>query len=379
LGLYIASIDSPTTRTRIGALTSGPVKYAAGFLWFVRDGTLMAQRFHPDAGQATGEPVPVVEDVEVFAVSESGALVYLPRDRSGVTMTWLDVAGKPAGTVGPAGLFDSGRPDLSSDGRRLVFSTSNASGGSDLWMLDLERNIPTRLMSADTRIAEPRFTPAGSHVVFFAGRNMGLYRRASDGSGTDELLYDPPAVIVGPDTALPSGFSADGKLLLFMTRTPETGADVWILPLEGDRKPFAFAATKSLEGYAAFSPDGRWIAYCSAEPGQGDHIYVEPYPRTGARTRLSSTPGSSPQWSANGREVLYGTPGGLIMRVELTFEAGAIRAGLPRVWQRAPALFGHNSFVLDRSKMRTLVLSGQPGASALTMVLNWPALIASRR
>ena len=106
---------------------------------------------------------------------------------------------------------------------------------------------------------------------------------------------------------------------------------------------------------------------------------MEPYPRTGARTRLSSTPGSSPQWSANSREVLYGTPSGLIMRVELTFEAGAIRAGLPRVWQRAPALFGHNSFVLDRSKMRTPVLSGQPGATALTMVLNWPALIASRR
>jgi hypothetical protein len=131
-----------------------------------------------------------------------------------------------------------------------------------------------------------------------------------------------------------------------------------------------------LEDYAAFSPDGKWIAY-SGEPGEGDDVYIQPYPLTGSRVRLSPTRGASPQWSANGRDVLYGTPEGDIMRVSLTFAGGTVRPGVPQLVVRAPGLFPHSGFVLDRaaSRMLTLATSSTTMTAPLTVTLNWPALL----
>jgi hypothetical protein len=104
-------------------------------------------------------------------------------------------------------------------------------------------------------------------------------------------------------------------------------------------------------------------------------VYVDPFPPTGSRTRLSAEEGSSPQWSANGREIFYGTSNGQVMRVALTFSGGSIRAGVPRSWTSAPALFAHNGFVLDRATERVLALSGNTALEPLTVTLNWPALM----
>ena len=46
------------------------------------------------------------------------------------------------------------------------------------------------------------------------------------------------------------------------------GADVWVLPLTGERTPFAVAHTPFIEDGGAFSPDGHWLAFSSNESGQ---------------------------------------------------------------------------------------------------------------
>ena len=58
--------------------------------------------------------------------------------------------------------------------------------------------------------------------------------------------------------------------------TQNGGNDVWVLPLEGDRKPVLLLGTQFLETLGVFSPDGRWIAYVSNESGRNE-VYVRPF------------------------------------------------------------------------------------------------------
>ena len=115
-------------------------------------------------------------------------------------------------------------------------------------------------------------------------------------TGADELLLEGP----GNFTMTPSGWSSDGRFIAYTTR----GSNVWILPLFGDRKPFAFAETPFTEASAVFSPDGRWIAYTSNEGGQAD-VYVQSFPGPGAKSQVSRDGGSHPVWRADGRELFY--------------------------------------------------------------------------
>lgn len=369
--LYIGSIDD-AARTRVTGLTARTA-YAGGYLWSLDDGTLVAQAFDIASGRVTGDAKPVAETIASFAVSEGGTLATIRRNSSGRSLEWVDARGTHQ--VGPAGIFTgTNRPDVSPDGKRLAFVRRDASGNSDIWRLDLERNIPERLTSHPADEEAPVFSPDGRHVAFTSTRTGtgDLYRRAADGSGDDELLFES-------DTRkIATGFSPDGSLLLFNQSVPETGADVWALPLTGARTPVPVLVTPSLEGYASFSPDGKWIAYCSGEPGEGDQVYVSPYPANGSRTRLSTAFGSSPLWSTTGRAVLFGTPDGTVMRAELSFTQGIIRPSVPTPLVKAPSLFGHLSFALDRSAMRVLSPTPQNSNDSLTVTVNWPALLANR-
>jgi Tol biopolymer transport system component len=74
----------------------------------------------------------------------------------------------------------------------------------------------------------------------------------------------------------PESWSPDGRFLLYSAFDPTTRQDLWVLPLDGERKPFVFLKTPSSERNGQFSPDGRWIAYTSDESGRGE-VYVAPF------------------------------------------------------------------------------------------------------
>src|SRR6266511_3350930 len=87
----------------------------------------------------------------------------------------------------------------------------------------------------------PVWSPDGKSVVFgsFRDGSFGLFVKAADGSGAEERLT----------TASPEAFqaaeswSADGKALLFGAWNATDQGDIWILPLEGERKPQPFLRT----------------------------------------------------------------------------------------------------------------------------------------
>lgn len=154
-----------------------------------------------------------------------------------------------------------------------------------------------------------------------------LCSKPTDGSGSEERLT------TSNDGQLPTSFSPDGKLLAFFDDNPTTGLDVWLLPLEGERKPQPFLQTGWDEGTAQFSPNGHWLAYVSDQSGTSQ-VYVQPYPGPGRSWQISTDGGYHPQWNPKGRELFYRN-GNRTMVVDVT-TSPTFRVGKPRVLYEGP-------------------------------------------
>src|SRR5215831_825180 len=94
----------------------------------------------------------------------------------------------------------------------------------------------------------------------------------------------PQPLTRGPNALAPWSFSPDALWLAYFETNPETGTDIWVLPLEGTGtdqpkagSPQVFLRTSANELHPRFSPDGRWIAYRSDESGANE-IWVRPFP-----------------------------------------------------------------------------------------------------
>ena len=105
--------------------------------------------------------------------------------------------------------------------------------------------------------------------------------------------------------------------MLYHEQDPKTKYDLWVLPMEGERKPVVFLRTEFNERDGAFSPDGKWIAYNSDESGRPE-VYVQPYPATGAKWRVSKDGGTRPRWRRDGKEIYWLTEVGTLLAADVT-------------------------------------------------------------
>jgi len=250
----------------------------AGWLLFMREGTLVAQAFDPRKLELSGDPVPVAGGVgsfpnanfAMFSLSATGVLVYRGEGLVHQQLTWFDPQGTSMGTLGEPGQYSN--PALSPDGKRIAVVENGSQGNLDIWVLDAARGTNTRLTFDPAQDVQPVWSPDGSRIAFASTRGGGFdfYQKASDGSGDDQLL------LKSDENKIPTDWSRDGRFLLYNATASKTGNDLWVLPLEGDRKPIPFLRTEFAEGQGRFSPDGRWIAYVSSESGDAE-VYVRPF------------------------------------------------------------------------------------------------------
>jgi Tol biopolymer transport system component len=368
--IRVGAIDSPETVTLFQAESS--VSYAAGYLLFSRDGTLMAQRFDPANRSVTGDSFPVT-DLTVegsryasFSVSESGVLAYSSgTSRVTTRLTWLDRAGTVAGTVGaPASYLNLA---LARDDRHVAVSVAaGASEGRGIWIFDVQRGGMSRLTFDAVDDTSPIWSPDGSRVAFHSVRTgeSSLRQTLVSGTAQDELL------VAGPQL-LPSDWSPDGRFITYSRSA--SSADVWILPVTGERKPFALAQTPFTERNGAFSPDGRWIAYQSNETGQ-PQVYVRPFPPTDRKFLVSIDGGEQPTWRGDGKELFFLAPDSRMMAASVD-TSRQFEAGTPQALFVAPALGLSNSrqYAVSKDGKRFLmnVRSERATATPLTVVVNW--------
>jgi eukaryotic-like serine/threonine-protein kinase len=379
LGVFVATLDG---RERKLVLKGGSnVKYADGRLLFLRNTTLMAQPFDLSRLELEGDAVPIAEQIQsnpptgAFTVSQTGILAYKTGEATGAArLTWYDTAGRQLGTVGSAAAYGDVR--LAPDGKRATVSLpSPSAGGRDVWIVDLSRDLATRFTFDAAEDTSTIWSPDGTRIVYRSMRNgyADLYEKPSSGATAETLLLSDKS------TKVPLSWSSDGKYILYGVSNPTDGTgggapigDVWVLPLEGDRKPFPFLNSRFGEGPARFSPDGRWVAYQSNESGRPE-VYVAPFPGPGGKWQVSTNGGGLPMWNPNGKEILFfaQTPGRL-MTAPVTASAGSIDVGTVKpLFSLRPG--GPRGFYDVAPDGRLLVIAGAQLAeqSPITLVVNW--------
>ena len=317
-GIYVGSLDDPPDRqskkrllaTRFGA-TYVPSVSGPGHLLFLRDAALMAQSFDASTFELTGEAAPIAEQVgSAFETGHfsagSNVLVYRGQTpSSGFQFTWYDTQGKVSGKAGdPGGVRN---PHLSPDGSRVVYSkyTTNFFN-TDVWLLDLKRDSSMRLTFGTGSSGFPIWSPDGSEMVFASKRtgNFDLYRKPVDGSRAEQLLLRTD------EDVRPLSWSRDGRFLLYAASKNYRAEQMWVLPMQGEPKPFPFSDIRFDETDGEFSPNGRYIAYGSNETGQYE-IYVREFTgsadsaATGGKWMVSKDGGDLPMWRADGKELAY--------------------------------------------------------------------------
>jgi len=358
---------------------SNPRYVRTGHLLYVRAGTLFAIPFDLKKLEVTGTPVPVLEGVTTstangegqFSVAEDGSLVYVPGGtaHSERKLVWVDRKGtnKPVTELRRA--YED--LDLSPDGRRLALTIEGPTW--NIWVHDLERGTLTRFTHEQTN-TDPQWTPDGKRIVFTSFREgqYGLFWKPADGSGPEERL------VAGPNFLHPYSFSADGRFLAYSDQHPKTDSDIWVLPMEGERKPQPFLRTPFQEMFPALSPDGRWIAYQSNESGRPE-IYLQPFPGPGGRIQISTDGAWTPLWASTGRELFY-LNAEKVMAVPIETKP-TIRAGAPRVMFQLATIFTGHPYDHSPNAERFVFItpSEQQGASAqIYVVLNWFEELKSR-
>jgi Tol biopolymer transport system component len=260
---------------------------------------------------------------------------------------------------------------LSPDDSQAAFSTFR-SAGPDLWILDVARGVPTRLTSDPSGASAPIWSPDGKAIAFRSLRNgrEDLYMRAADGSGTDQLLLSDEF------SKIPESLSPDGRYLTYYAvGPPPRHRDLWVLPLFGDRRPFAFRESEKFrEAFGHFSPDGRWMMYLSDETGRNE-VYVAPFPGSGGKTQVSTAGGLQPRWRRDGKEIFY-LWGRSLWAVPVKADSVRFEVGIPQrlfdvLWA------GNHPFDVTRDGQRFLVSVAvtEEKDKEISLIVNWPALL----
>ncbi|MEO5618987.1 MAG: hypothetical protein ABIS67_14555, partial [Candidatus Eisenbacteria bacterium] len=365
---------TPGARRRaVMAVISKAQFTAPDWLTFVREGTLLGQRFDPRSGRLVGAPFAVADPVgyflstagSSFATSARGTLAYQSSDNVS-RLVWLDRGGHEVGTLGTPGSYYG--LTLAADGRRVLTSrTQPGIGTDDVWSLDVARGTETRITSNPYSDFGALWHPDGHSVVYSLGQGTlhTLHRQDLETGMVERLL--PPT---GLQTA--QQISPDGKTLLYIERTGRGALGLWTLPLAGGPPRRVFPpGFEVLE--AEFSPDGRFIAFLSDESGRFE-LYVTPYPGPGQRVHVSNGGAQGVRWVRNGREILYLSDDRHLMSVSVR-TSPALDLGVPVTLFECPGEGPWPDFDVTPDGQRILAIVPQTIADRLPLnvVVNWPA------
>jgi eukaryotic-like serine/threonine-protein kinase len=388
-GIYAGSLDakpSEQSRARILA-TPFTAIYANGYLFFQRQATLLAQPLNARRLQLEDTPVPVADAVQttwyatgVFSVSQKGALAYRTPDVGESTqLTWIDREGKTLSTFGPPGTDRN--ISLSRDEKRGVVKDSPYDVPGDLWTLDFSGSRRARLTFRKDVYSPGVWSPDGGRIAYSAG-NLGdtLYEKASSGVGDGKELLKEPGL-----RHYPTSWSADGRFLLYHTENaPKTGYDLWVLPLQGDRKPVLLLGETYNEWGGAFSPDMHWVAYASLETNGKVEVYVRPFrvseqtgtPALGeSKWQVTKDGGNWPLWR-NPKEIVFDSQPlrTAVFAVPVQTTGAVFESAVPQRLFALPQYGG--DMTPDGQRFLIAILQLQRSAPpSITMVLNWPALM----
>ena len=377
--VYAGSLDGGELRQILPVGSN--VAYTNGTLFYLKDGTLMAQPFDASGLRLKGKPASIAESIEYynprdvgyFSVSQN-ALVYRRAALDNRDLAWLDSTGKELDHWGEPTTYKGGT--FTPGSHLAVLPRSNPDGhGTSLWLADTERKTITRL-TPDSELEQTGVVAAdGKSVVTSAtsGYHSVVMQRSLTSSGKEEKLLDLDGAVYVVSQ------SFDGRYVFFSEQDAKTGFDIYVMDLAGDRKLVPVLNSAYQEFDAKLSPDNKWLVYSSDENG-GRELYVTPFPGGGSKWQVSNggvTPSgdfSVVDWSADGQALRY-QQGDKIFTVDVRSGAGKPEFSAPKEFMTIPADLGVMSMLPDGKRILVTRSVGRHGASPLDLALNWQHLL----
>jgi len=347
-----------------------------GHLVYARESALFAQRFDEKNARLMGEPTLVADDVNYFlntadaqfSVSQTGILAY----RAGISpskITWFGRDGKEIGQLEQM-MVGLGRFRISPEGARVAIGISDKrTGTGDIWVFDLRRQVSTRLHSDTVHEFMPVWTPDGTKLLYGSDRRGApdIYEiTTGETPGSEKVLLEQDGL------QQPEDISRDGRFVAYVSAERWPNTHIWLLPLQGERRPSPWARTRFIEASPRFSPDGRWIAYQSDESGVPE-IYVAQTQGGGGKRRISPAGGRHPRWRADGRELYYVGPGDFVMAVPVT-PGARMEAGASAPLFRVEGISNYD-VTADGSRFLVSTSSDPDRDPQVRVIVNWTAVL----
>ena len=419
--IYVGDLDGGTPERLMRC--DYRAEYHDGWLLFVRDDVLMAQRAELDSAELIGNPVVVAKDLAPdlstwhgqFSASGAGALVYnrassrdAGRERERVTGYSWTVEGDRISTFDEFGrvvtayAVDTPMAEfsMSPDGQMLAVSVVSEDGYLDLWLsptvwrpTQAEVAVAVQqslLSSAERRLTffegieiSPQWSPDSKEIIFRwdgdgAERPRGMYIIGVDG-GEARLFRDNK----GRDD-YPVDWTDDGKYIIatYGTHLVSGDNDLWAIPVDGGEE-IPLVTDPGADYAGQVSPDGKWLAYVANEPAR--NVYVIPFKpgwdgdAPSGKWLVSENGGTLPRWSKEGDQLFYISDASVLIQVEVETGGRTFLFSSPRAMFQSPWDIGRTYDLTptseDTSRTYTFLDSGERGDARIGVILNWQALL----
>ena len=384
-GVYLGTMEKPEYHRLFASQTNAafspgtPDAPKTGYLLYINERNLMAQRFNLGRLETVDDPITMGNDIGAvrsmalapISVSTTGVLVYQGVGLPTRQMVWMDRAGRMLAMSGAPGNW--GPPRISPDGNRSIVAKAGADGVAHLWLLDSSGGAQ-QITEGAMHEGSPIWSPDGSRVAYFGrqGDALDIYQRGVQAGAKAELLYKSAG------QKFPSDWSHDGRYIVFSMEGVGTHLDMWGLSV-GDRRVAPILDTIYSEGFATTSPDGKWIAYQQMDKTGLYHAYVQSFDGlnngTKRRWMVSQGGGGLPRWRSDSNELFYMTSDGRIMSVPIQLGTdGGIVSGRPQMlFQTRPVPGNWNLYdaAPDGQRFCVNVPLEWTSAAPITVLTNW--------
>jgi serine/threonine protein kinase len=386
--IFLSSLDNSKSVELITA--SSNCQYADGFLLFVRQSILLAQKFNRDKLKLEGEAMPVAENLQyydarisgTFAASQNGKLVYLKGNQNNQNLVLLNKNGNEIKKLTNMKPFF--HASFSPGGNRIACDLYDPDEKKyNIWVYDLQRGNWTRL-TFDKVDLYPFWTNNGKQITYASSVNgtFNPYIMNADGSGNKERLYKSSFSNIATD------ISPDAKYTLFTAfnyTNPKSGLDVIMLADGDNKKPVTILSTNFNEAGAKFSPNMKWITYQSDESGK-NQVYVIPFnpnnpSGTSAKWQISINGGGGAKWMNNGKSIYFITLDNKIMGVDVNENGTSLSPGKPYLIfepgnSKALKVFDINK---KGTEITATIPKGKSNQVAITLVENWQKEVEGKK
>lgn len=379
--LRVATTEGGSGRDLLAAQTNAV--YAGGSILYIHENNLMARPFSLDTLEFTGGPRPLeggvlsllAAHVGIASATDAGVMAYVSG--GGVfgqhRLHWYDLEGDELSVLPPVFLSPQGLA-LSPDGERVAISQADGRTGTfDIWIYERSREVGSRFTFDPSSEINPVWSADGEWVAYNAdaGQENGIYRKRSSGIGEPELLVKSPTPV------FPSGWSHDGRRMLYMRINEQATVDLWMLEFDDLEATRPWRSSSFNEGQAEFSPDDQWVAYVSTESGTPE-LFIESMLEGGGRYRISSEGGGMPQWAQDMSAIYYIDAAGNVVETAIEPRQGSLLVGVSRVVASGAQFSRSRTFAYDPIQRKVLVQSAVQSRvnESIQLVTGWQKLLA---